>query len=75
MTKHVDLGAPEDLEEVEGINSVPAGPLEADPSWPEPLRRAVRAYNSAYIKGASDEELGDGLEWLEKVAKEYGVTL
>ena len=73
MTRHVDLGAPEDLEEVEGFNCDPKGIVKADPSWPPELKRAIRAYNSAYNKGASDNELMDLSDLIEEGAVAVGV--
>jgi hypothetical protein len=67
MTRHVDLGAPEDLEEVEGFNCDPKGIVKADPSWPPELKRAIRAYNS------SDNELMDLSDLIEEVAVAVGV--
>ena len=71
--RHIDLGAPDDLVGVEGINCDPTGVVKADPSWPPLLKRAIRAYNSAYNKGASRDELAELSEWVEEVAIEVGV--
>jgi hypothetical protein len=47
--------------------------VKADPSWPPELKRAIRAYNSAYNKGASDNELMDLSDLIEEVAVAVGV--